>query len=219
MICISDILSPQTARAFVEALDDPALFADGRKTAGRAAAAVKHNLQAAPGGRAAQMLKSAERALMRHEVFRAAARPKALVRPMISRYEAGMAYGWHVDEALMDGRRTDLSFTLFLSPPDSYEGGELELADESGELCVKLAAGAAVLYPTGALHRVRAVQSGVRLAIVGWVRSQIRRADQRAILYDLELAARALARRPEERDGYHRLLAAKTNLLRLWAED
>ena len=82
-----------------------------------AARQVKRNLQARRGGAVDQALAQIEAALLAHEVFVAAARPKAIVRLLISRYEPGMTYGTHVDDALMGGVRTDLSFTLFLSDP------------------------------------------------------------------------------------------------------
>jgi PKHD-type hydroxylase len=131
------------------------------------------------------VLRKVEQALLHHEVFVAAARPKRLVRLLISRYEPGMTYGTHVDDALMDGVRPDLSFTLFLSDPATYEGGALVIEDTYGERMVKLPAGELILYPSTTLHRVDPVTSGVRLAAVGWVRSYVRDPEHREILFDL----------------------------------
>jgi hypothetical protein len=101
-------------------------------------------------------------------------RPKALSPLLFSRYEKGMHYGSHVDDALMDGMRTDVSFTLFLSDPKSYDGGALAIESTSGEESFKLAAGSLVAYPSTSLHQVAAVTRGARLAAVGWARSFIR---------------------------------------------
>ena len=129
-----------------------------------------------------------EQALLAHPVFKAVARPKQLVGLLVSRYRPGMEYGLHVDDAMMQGVRTDLSFTLFLSAPEAYEGGELVIEGNDAENAIKLPAGSAVVYPTTSLHRVAPVTAGERLVVVGWVRSLIRRADQREILFDLDAA-------------------------------
>ena len=219
MLRIAGLLDPGTLAALQDALADPRLFADGRATAGWHARAVKHNLQARGGGLVDGALAQIERALLGHEVFVAAARPKAIVRLLISRYEPGMAYGSHVDDALMDGVRTDLSFTLFIADPESYEGGALVIDDAYGEREVKLPAGELFLYPSTTLHRVAAVTEGIRLAAVGWVRSFVRDPGRREILFDLETAVRAVHARDGKSPLFDTLAKTRTNLLRLWAED
>lgn len=219
LLHLSGILSAEKAAALRDLLDDPAVFADGRATAGWAARQVKNNEQVAPGARAETLGRTVEAALQANEVFNAYARPKAFVRTQFSRYTPGMAYGTHVDDALMGGVRTDLSFTLFLSDPHSYSGGELVIETEAGETAVKMAPGAAVIYPTGALHRVDPVSEGVRLAAVGWVRSYVRRADRRDILFDLDIATRTIAETDGKNAVYDRLAKTKANLMRMWAED
>ncbi|MBK5911208.1 Fe2+-dependent dioxygenase [Rhodothalassium salexigens] len=216
---LAAVMSADDVAALRDALADPALFDDGRRTAGWAAAAVKNNRQARPGGRARTLAHQVERALQANEVFAAYARPKAFVRTQFSRYGEGMAYGAHVDDALMGGQRTDLSFTLFLSDPQTYDGGDLVIETEAGDTRVKMAAGEAVVYPTGALHRVEPVTAGERLAAVGWVRSFVRRADQRDVLFDLEIAARGVHGREGKSDTFDRLAKARANLVRMWAED
>ena len=148
-----------------------ATFADGRETAGFAARMVKNNRQATNDRRIETVRKLVEERIFGNDVFALAVRPKALTAVMFSRYESGMHYGSHVDDALMQGRRTDVSFTLFLSEPESYEGGELAIESASGEDAVKLAAGSLVAYPSTTLHHVAAVTHGVRLAAVGWARA------------------------------------------------
>ena len=156
---------------------------------------------------------------MHHEVFVAAARPKRLVRLLISRYEPGMTYGTHVDDAMIDGVRTDLSFTLFLSDPASYEGGELVVEDSYGERAIKLSPGELILYPSTTLHRVEPVTAGLRLAAVGWLRSYVRDAERREILFDLETALRQVHAERGKTPVFDLLVKTRTNLLRRWAED
>src|SRR5690606_38146549 len=147
------------------------------------------------------------------------AQPKTITRIIVNRYGPGMEYGAHVDDALQGGRRADLSFTLFLSDPADYDGGELILEDPDGQIEVKLGAGDAVLYSTGSLHRVAPVTRGTRLAVAGWVRSLVRRADQRDILFDLDLAARALFEASGKTPAFDRVMKVRANLLRMWADD
>jgi PKHD-type hydroxylase len=216
---IAGLLDPATLAAIRATLSDRTLFQPGRATAGWHAREVKHNEQARAGTLVDGILRKVEQALLANEVLVATARPKRLVRLLVSRYETGMAYGAHVDDALMDGMRTDLSFTLFLSEPDSYDGGELMIEDSSGERAVKLPAGDLVLYPSTTLHRVAPVTRGERLAVVGWVRSLIRDAGQREILLDLETVLRELFGREGKSRTFDLLAKTRTNLLRMWAED
>jgi PKHD-type hydroxylase len=146
-------------------------------------------------------------------------RPKALSPLLFSRYDPDMHYGSHVDDALMDGMRTDVSFTLFLSAPESYDGGELVIESAAGEDAVKLSAGALVAYPSTSLHHVAAVTRGVRLAAVGWARSFIRDAARRELLFDLDTARSALFARDGKTAEFDLIAKSTANLLRMWAED
>lgn len=219
MFQIADILTPVELAEIRDALADPKLFEDGRKTAGRAAKVVKANLQAAHSELERNLVKKVETALLANPTFQSAARPRHLVRTRFSRYEPGMAYGWHTDDAIIAGARTDLSFTLFLSEPDAYDGGELIIDSTEGESEIKLPAGHAFLYPATSLHRVNNVTSGTRLVAFGWVRSLVRRPDQREILFDLDLATRAVFEHEGKSELFDRLAKTKANLLRLWIED
>lgn len=216
---LAGVLSAEGVAELIELAGNPADFVDGSRTAGRGAAAVKDNRQMTPGPRADLIKRKAESALNAHAGFRNAALPKRIIRTLISRYEEGQGYGVHVDDAIMGASRSDLSFTLFLSEPESYEGGELVLYESGGSSAVKLNAGDAVLYATGALHEVRPVTSGHRLAVVGWVRSLVRRAEQREILFDLSLSAQELLDRHGKTETYDRIAKTRANLLRLWADD
>ena len=138
---------------------------------------------------------------------------------MFSAYEPGMRYGSHVDDALMQGMRTDVSFTLFLSDPDSYDGGELVIESASGEDAMKLPAGSLVAYPSTALHHVAAVTRGTRLAAVGWARSYVRDGAQREMLFDLDTARRQIFAEGGKTPEYDLVSKSLANLLRMWVED
>ena len=216
-IVIGNVLSAEELGSLRTALAR-AQFADGRETAGFSARLVKNNLQAAD--RRLETLRAlvAER-ILGNELFRLAVRPKALTPLMFSRYDPGMHYGRHVDDALMDGMRTDVSFTLFISEPDSYDGGELVIESAAGEEAVKLAAGALVAYPSTSLHHVAAVTRGARYAAVGWARSLIRDAARRELLFDLDTARRQMFARDGKTAEFDLLSKSTANLLRMWMED
>lgn len=218
MVVIEEVLGAADVLAVREALAE-AVFRDGRATAGRAAMQVKRNEQARgddPGVLAAG--RRVRLALEGHRIMRTLVRPLRWSAPMFSRYGPGHAYGLHADNAGMfdtDGwpMRTDVSFTLFLSDPETYTGGELFIEDGVGGRAFRPPAGSAVFYLTGLLHRVTPVTAGERLACVGWVQSLVRRPDQREILFDLE-GLRDAATDAES------LVLDKTigNLLRMWGE-
>ncbi len=221
IVCIPDVLDQATLKGILDAIDEGE-FVDGRTTAGFRAKQVKNNQQMKRGDEQAEVIKDRVVAALRgNRQFRQAAQPKVIQRPLISKYEPGMAYGSHVDDAIMGphgGTRTDVSTTVFLSDPDEYEGGELVIEQSIGELRVKLPAGSAVVYPSGDLHHVAPVTKGVRLAAVTWIQSLIRDPRQREILYDVDTVRRSLA--DQDAQSRDTNLAYKTyaNLLRLWAE-
>jgi PKHD-type hydroxylase len=196
-----------------------ATYIEGRATAGFAARTVKDNLQVANDRTIDAVRKLVEERILASEVFRLAVRPKKLSPILFSRYEPGMRYGSHVDDALMQGMRTDVSFTLFLSNPESYDGGELVIESASGEDAVKLAAGTLVAYPSTTLHQVAAVTRGERLAAVGWARSFVRDPAQREMLFDLDTARRQMFAREGKSAEYDLVSKSLANLLRMWVED
>src|SRR6185503_3098922 len=217
-IVIGNVLSAEEVALVRETLAR-ATFEDGRETAGFAAQLVKNNRQAANDRKIETMRKLLEERILGNELFALAVRPKALTSMMFSRYEGGMQYGSHVDDALMQGMRTDVSFTLFLSDPASYDGGELVIETSAGEQPFKLPAGSMIVYPSTTLHRVAPVERGTRVAAVGWARSFVRNAEQREILFDLETARRDLFEREGKSGAFDLLSKCGTNLLRLWADD
>ena len=194
-------------------------FVDGRETAGFSARLVKNNRQATNDRKIETMRKLVEQRILGHEVFAMAVRPKALASAMFSAYQSGMHYGSHVDDALMQGLRTDVSFTLFLSGPESYDGGELVIESASGEDAVKLSPGSLVAYPSTALHHVAAVTRGTRLAAVGWARSYVRDGARREMLFDLDTARRQMFAREGKSAEYDLVSKSLANLMRMWIED
>jgi PKHD-type hydroxylase len=197
-------------------------WSSGKRTAGAAAREVKENLQADGSDPRTQALERfVIEALYRHPLFEIAARPARLSRLLFSRYELGMTYGAHTDDALMgageDKLRTDLALTIFLADRESYEGGALVIESALGEQAIALEAGDAILYPAGSIHYVAPVTRGVRLAAVGWVQSYIADAAQRETLFDLSVTRARLAEAGVARDLLLPLDKSISNLLRMWA--
>src|SRR3954471_20522251 len=191
LMTIADVLDRASLDEIVPTLR-AARFEDGRGTAGWSARLVKDNEQAREGATLRLLRERVSEAITNNEVFQLAVRPKALTPLLFSRYGAGQQYGTHVDNPLMDGVRTDVSFTLFLADPDAYEGGELVIESAAGEDELKLPAGHMVVSPSTALHRVAPVTRGERLVAVGWAQSLVRDANRRELLFDLETARRGL---------------------------
>jgi PKHD-type hydroxylase len=218
ILAIADVLSGADLEDLRARLARVA-FVDGKATAGWAARPVKCNLQAGDGPETGHLRALIETRLTEHPVFTLAARPKQIVGPLFSRYRPGHAYGAHVDDALIGGVRTDLSFTVFLSAPEHYDGGELIIDTAAGEEAFKLAAGSLLVYPATTLHRVAPVRRGQRLAAAGWVRSLIRDPAHRELLFDLETARRRLFDLQGKTPEGDLLAKCSANLLRLWCED
>ncbi|MFD2379378.1 Fe2+-dependent dioxygenase [Ottowia pentelensis] len=163
-------------------------------------------------------------ALQRDALFLSAALPRKIFNPLFNRYEgAANHYGAHVDNAVLHARepdqwvRADLSCTLFLTPPEDYEGGELRVHERFGHQDVKLPAGDAVLYPATSVHEVRPVTRGARLASFFWVESMVRSDEQRRLLFDMDMALLQLRQRHGDSPEATRLTGTYHNLLRLWA--
>lgn len=218
--CLANVLTPEELAQLREQLSK-LNFVDGRATAGWHARLVKHNTQAEPGPALAALQSLVDGALRRHPVFELAARPRRMRPPLFSRYEDGMEYGAHVDDAVMGGGeplRTDIAVTVYLSDPESYDGGELITDGSGGEQSFKLPAGCAVVYPASTLHRVAPVTRGVRLAAVTWVQSLVRDPARRELLFDLDTARRSLFAREGKNEEFDLLSKSFANLMRMWAE-
>lgn len=220
---IIHLLEREEVDFFVSKLS-AASFADGRMTAKGMARTVKNNLQVERDGPVQSELdKKFLAALDRNETFQGFTFPKRVMLPIYSKYEPGMHYGSHVDNALMGGSkiegkmRTDYSMTCFLSPPASYDGGELVVELEVGAEEIKLNPGEAVIYSSSTVHHVNPVTRGARLAAVTWVQSVVRDERLRVILYDLARAA-SQAESLKEPQLQFRIGKSYNNLLRYAAE-
>jgi PKHD-type hydroxylase len=220
--CISDVLTAEEIKKLrAEAALLP--FVPGAETAGGRARRVKNNEQISQKAEERKALHEiVVTALGRSKEFHRAALPKRIRPPLISRYRPGMAYGKHVDNALMGpkgGRdRSDVSVTVFISDLDEYDGGELIIHGAFGMQEVKLPSGSVVAYPSSSLHEVTEVTRGERLVAVTWVQSYVRDDRQREILAHLAQVKdkmSAVAPDAEETDLVHH---SYTNLLRMWAE-
>lgn len=213
---ISNVLSSDEVLAAREELEH-ASFQDGKATAQGHAKQIKNNQQL-PMNQDRELANRLMQSIAKNSSFQAFALPRK-IRPLtISKYTEGMDYGSHVDLPFMGDMRTDLSFTLFLSEADSYEGGELILETELGERKVKLPAGSMVLYPSTRLHRVAPVRAGIRFAAVSWVQSLIGEEEKREICIEIEQVRSALKREHGWDDSIAKLTKATYNLKRLWGE-
>lgn len=197
-------------------------FGDGRMT--NQSSQVKRNLQASQEDPVnARIAQIARDALARHPDLRSFAMPRTLARTTVVRYEPGMNYGWHVDEALFPSTppmRSDLSCTIFLNDPSEYEGGELVIQLGAQELAYKLRAGDAILYPSTTIHQVAPVTRGVRVAAITWLHSWIADAGRRELLVQLDEARAIAARGAAPGDPRLQVLleSLRTNLFRMWAD-
>jgi PKHD-type hydroxylase len=204
---------------------DQADWIDGRITAGPQSARTKLNLQLREDSQPARELGDMiVAALQRSPLFVSAALPLKVYPPMFNRYGDGHSFGSHVDNAIrqVPGSphrvRTDLSATLFLAEPDTYDGGDLVVEDTYGTHRVKLPAGDMVLYPATSLHHVTPVTRGERVAAFFWIQSLIRDDGRRALLFDMDSAIQRLARDVPDHQSTVQLTGVYHNLLRQWAE-
>ncbi len=226
LLCIPQVLDADQltrVRARLDAAGDG--WVDGKVTAGHQGAPVKFNQQIDEHSRVARECQQIVAAtLERNPLFISAALPNVLYPPMFNRYSEGMTFGLHVDGGVRlhphSGAklRTDLSATLFLSDPDSYDGGELQIEDTYGMHSAKLAAGDMVLYPASSLHQVTPITRGVRVGCFLWVQSLVRDDGERALLFDLDNAIQRLNQTGADDVARRTLTGSYHNLLRKWSD-
>jgi PKHD-type hydroxylase len=224
MVHVPNVLTPEQVARCREVFDR-AQWADGRVTAGYQSAQVKKNLQLPENGPEARELGDLVlAALERSPLFISAVLPQRVFPPLFNRYDESMSFGSHVDNAIrpITGTslriRTDVSATLFLSDPESYDGGELVVEDTYGSHAVKLPAGDLIIYPATSLHHVTPVTRGVRLASFFWVQSMIRDVSRRSLLFDLDMSIMQLNKEVPKSPSLVMLTGVYHNLLRQWAE-
>jgi PKHD-type hydroxylase len=223
LLWLPSLLTPDEVRQLRDAAAQGEFVDGGQSAPGLAAAAIKRNEQLSPRSTLhKQITQVIIGALNRSETFRTAALPKVIQPPILSRYRTGMGYGTHIDNPVRRypvPMRLDLSITLFLAEPTSYEGGELVIETPYGEQSIKLPAGHGVLYPTTMLHRVETVTAGERLVVVTWIQSMVQDQGKRSLLWDLaQVTQWALEAAPNSKP-YHQLSNIRANLVRMWATD
>lgn len=204
-------------------LDQP--WVDGKVTAGQRSAMAKNNRQLSEDSPAA--LRIGEQILARlsdNALFMSAALPKRIYPPLFNRYSGGEAFDWHIDNAIRGIKgvrervRTDISATLFLADPASYDGGELLIRDTFGEHAVKLPAGHLLIYPGSSLHKINPVTRGERIASFFWIESLVREDSQRQLLLDMDVAIQTLTAQDADHHALLQLSGAYHNLLRRWSD-
>jgi len=225
LLQIPQVLNPEMV-ARVRATIDAGEWVDGNATSGPQAALAKRNLQLSEASPArAQAADIVLAALEKTPLFMAAALPLKVFPPLFNRYEGGQNFANHVDNAVRRTRagdmniRTDLSATLFLAPPESYDGGELVIEDTYGGHVVKLPAGDMILYPSSSLHHVTPVTNGARVASFFWIQSMVREDARRTLLFELDVSIQRLAQKNGLDDpSIVSMTGVYHNLLRMWAE-
>lgn len=219
---IPNVLSAEQLNAVREILQD-AHYVDGRLSAGVTARKVKKNHELPADSKLQNQLNNiVMNALYNHPLYQAAVLPHRLATPFYARYEPGEAYGNHVDDPVMgpmQGRyRTDVSTTVFINNPEDYEGGEIVIQGQNGEQKIKLAAGSAITYPSGSLHRVAEVTKGTRLVAVTWAQSMVRDAEKRELLFNLYKSREALQKKYPDDQEVVKVDHTYINLMRMWTE-
>ncbi|WP_439544251.1 Fe2+-dependent dioxygenase [Hyphomicrobium sp.] len=225
LVTIPDVLTPDEV-AKIRGVLEGTQWIDGRATAGDQAAKVKNNLQVPIDSPAGQELgQIVLRALAGNAKFMTAALPLRVLPPMFNRYDTGMTFGAHVDGSIRSipgsgqRMRTDVSSTLFLTPPEDYDGGELVVHDTYGTHAVKLPAGHMVVYPATSMHSVTPVTRGSRWASFFWTQSMIKDDWRRHMLYDLDMSIMSVrSRLPDDDPAVVGLSAHYHNLIRHWSE-
>jgi len=225
LVCIPNVLDAAQIVSLRERLDRANSWVDGRVTAGYQGAPVKFNQQI---DELSDVAMACQRivvsALERHPTFISAVLPNAIYPPMFNRYGEGMKFGAHVDGSVRINPqtgaklRTDVSATLFLTNPDDYEGGELQIEDTFGRHSIKLGAGDMVVYPATSLHQVTPITRGTRTSCFFWVQSLIREDSQRALLHDMDNAIQRLNQTDADEIARRSLIGCYHNLVRQWSE-
>ena len=189
---------------------------DGKKTAGSHAAKVKNNLQLKRKSDTSQKLSLLiKQKISNDALVKSFTLPKNIHGIMFTKSSKGMSYGRHIDNAYMSSGRADLSFTIFLSEKNQYEGGELLIENLSSESEFKLDRGEILIYPSTYLHSVKEIINGERMVCVGWIESYVKSIEERAYLFDLDAGARSLLAKHGRSDDLDLIYKSYSNLLRV----
>ena len=159
-------------------------------------------------------------AIQRSEEARNFVIPRRVAVPQLLRYGPGMTYGAHVDAAFLnvgaEPLRSDVSCTIFISDPATYEGGELTIYLGTETVRVRGKPGSAIFYPSTTLHEVPPVTRGERLVMITFIESQIPDQMQRELVYTLN-EVRALEGLKMDWRNRMQMEFVIANLHRMWA--
>ena len=224
---IQNVLTAEEIAFFQQSLGPDAPWVDGVRSAGGQAQHQKNNLQLSQASElSAQLQAKVKAAVHRSALFFSAALPRRIFNPLFNNYgDSANYYGNHVDSAVMHSKadncwvRSDLSCTLFLTPPEDYDGGELVITETLGEKRIKLPAGDMILYPSSTVHQVSPVTRGHRISSFFWVESMVRGLEQRQLLFDMDMSLLRLRQAHGEKEpSVIALSGTYHNLLRMWAD-
>jgi PKHD-type hydroxylase len=211
------LLNTEEIKALRANLDSKNLpWEDGKKTAGNHASLVKNNLQL---NRESEISKrfsgQIKKKILNNNLIKSFSLPKIIHGTMFTKSSTGMKYGRHIDNAYMSSGRADLSFTIFLSDKDTYNGGELLIENLNTEKKFKLNPGEIIIYPSTYLHSVNEVVSGERIAFIGWIESYVKSIEEREYLFDLDAGAKSLLSKHGRSDELDLVFKSYSNLLRV----
>jgi PKHD-type hydroxylase len=171
MLVIPDFLTPDEIGE-IDRLMDSAPYDDGHHTATGQARRVKGNRQVSRSWAGIAALDAViERAIRRSRPLIEEVSPCAHSQPLYVRYEPGAAYGAHIDAVLsgMPPIRQDVSMTVCLT---------------------------ALVYQTGIVHEVTAVERGERRAVALWLQSYYRDSEIRGVIAELRRCVEAVRAMP-----------------------
>ena len=211
-----ELLNSEELEILRKNLDKEELFwEDGKQTAGKHAAEVKNNLQLKRNVNLSEKLsKLIIKKILSNDLIKSFALPKKIHGTIFSKSKSGMKYGSHIDNPFMSSGRADLSFTIFLSSKENYDGGALSIESFNSEKKFKLEAGEIIIYPSTYLHSVEEVITGERLVFIGWIESYVKSIEEREYLFDLDAAARSLLAKYGRSDEVDLIFKSYSNLLR-----
>jgi len=227
---IKNILSAKTISNVFSIIRE-AKFVDGRISGGTERSKYNQELFA-ESETYLDVLRVIESAVRENSEFNLTAFPRYMTRPIISRYDIGMFYKGHVDKPVMNFMetknalmplgnnyvRSDLSMTLFLSDPDSYDGGELSFEAPFSNVKVRLDAGSAVVYPTGSRHQVLPVTRGVRYAAIFWIQTMFPVEAHRQAVFNAHQLTRLIKDLPADSKAHELAQENFFNLARMLAD-
>ena len=211
-----ELLNSEELEILRKNLDKEELFwEDGKQTAGKHAAEVKNNLQLKKDTNLSKKLSELIiKKILSDDLIKSFALPKKIHGTMFSKSKSGMKYGSHIDNPFMSSGRADLSFTIFLSSKENYDGGALSIESFNSDKKFKLEAGEIIIYPSTYLHSVEEVIAGERLVFIGWIESYVKSIEEREYLFDLDAAARSLLAKYGRSDEVDLIFKSYSNLLR-----